>query len=121
MAVTKGKASTSFNLTARGRDILKSLAEDFDSSQGKVLTMLIHDAKPKPNTLPKLTGEKGGRSSVFFGKDRGTTTCCELKTEDKTELDRQAKIAGLSRGDYVESLLGAHDAAFNALVAKLAG
>lgn len=121
MAVTKGKASTSFNLTPQGRDILKSLSDDFDLSQGKALTMLIHQAKPTPSNLPKVSGVKGGHPSVFFGKTRGTTTCCELKIEDKAELDRQAKIAGLSRGDYVEYLLRKHEADFNALVAKLAG
>lgn len=105
MAVTKGKASTSFNLTALGRDILKSLASAQDLSQARVLSFLIWSNEAKPNTLPRVSGTKGGHPSVFFGKDRGTTTCVELRIETKQELDQQAKIAGLSRGDYVETLL----------------
>lgn len=105
MAVTKGKASTSFNLTAHGRGILKSLSKAQELSQGKVLSFLIWSNEAKPCTLPLLTGPKGGHKSVFFGKDRGITTCCELRIETKQELDKQAKIAGLSRGDYVETLL----------------
>lgn len=108
----KQSSSTSFNLTAIGRQILKEQSINLGISQGDVLESVIRANVSKQfeiilfvKSLQRHTSPKGGKSSIFPGKDRGTTTAPLITLEAEQLLDLMARLAKVSRGDMVEYLL----------------
>jgi hypothetical protein len=105
----KEQRSVSFNLTALGRELLKSQAATACVSNGDYVEMLIRERAGMPAIkLPsasKQTGPKGGAKSFFFGKNRGTTTACCVTPLAHRLLDEQVAASRMSRGDYIECLL----------------
>ena len=103
----KMSGSTSFNLTATGRQTLRDLCQQQELSTGDLVETLIHKYQKLilPKGLQKTTGPKGGASSLFFGKNRGTTTAVNMTAKANQIVDKRAQTAGLSRGDYIEYLL----------------
>jgi DNA-binding Xre family transcriptional regulator len=102
----KISGSFSFNLTQTGRETLTSLGKSLKLSNGDVVETLIRKYENTP--LPKLektSGPKGGAKSIFFGKNRGTTTAVGVTPEAAAICNFQANKAKLSRGDYMELLI----------------
>ena len=100
--------NTSFNLTARARELVLQGSEAGKMSQSDLIETLIRNRSNKTQLKPwwkKKSGTSGGAGSYFFGKDRGTTTAINLTALARNELDRQKAASGMSRGDYVEFLI----------------
>jgi hypothetical protein len=105
----KESGSVAFNLTGRGREMLKEQSGAKNVSQGDYLEMLIRERagqRPLRPTEEKQTGRKGGAKSYFFGKNRGTTTAVCVTPLAHRLLDDQVAASRMSRGDYVGFLLG---------------
>lgn len=97
--------SSSFNLTAVGREILKERAKKLNISQGDYIETLI---KTGPVTEPgwnKVAHMNGGQPTYYSGKTRGKTTAVCLTEETLNRLNFYVKWSKMSRGDYIETLL----------------
>ena len=100
--------SVTFNLTDRGREILKSLAAEYGVSEGDVIENLVlgYEGPALSLKICKLpSGKKGGAPCLFKGKTRGKTTAVCIREVGKAALDNQVKLAEISRGDWLEILL----------------
>lgn len=107
----KETRSTSFNLTAFGRELLKNGALERGISVSDFVELIVKDAWQYGFEVvaDKVSGPKGGAKSLFFGKNRGTTTAVCLTADGRALLDEQSSVAGLSRGDFIELMLRADE------------
>lgn len=104
----KRPGNTTFNLTARGRQLIEEGAQSGNMSQSDLVETLIRNRSGKLQLKPwwkKKSSSAGGAGSYFYGKDRGTTTAICLTQLAYDELEKQKKGSGMSRGDYVEFLV----------------
>lgn len=117
----KETGSFSFNLTAFGRQLLKSGSTSQNISQGDYIEKLLRLQAFRGVIVlatKKTTGEKGGAKSFYFGKNRGTTTAVCITPTARRIADELVKSARetcadgintkptrISRGDMIEFLL----------------